>query len=742
MSLTGGGNKWTDHVREFANKNGISYMCAMSNPLCSASYRGAKAPKAPRAKKLSKKEVKENISMTMEDRPAPARKENLGDIFESTTPIEGFNSPAIRDILKKKSVKRFKTIPEAREGILGISRPRSYTPPTPETIERERSGMTASDINVALPDVKGAKKAGRPRKYATSVEAKKAKITKTISRAKERADEKRTAKQQARVVKAKGLYANLLGNLKSWYGANTDTSDPEWFRKHPHALSTYDEYVEKILKKVKGVSKEDLTGSGMCGGMFNWVKKVFDKNPSLTPEQMRQAERFANELMADPTGVSFEGSVKVKPELRKQLAEEFYNTQLMGKEDRDVKGNAAEVFADEIRKQYDAQQKKGRGRPRSSSRRGIDPNKLVRKLARSRAEGSLLAKLSDDRNREHLEMTAEDKPAPAPRSRFARKKNEVAETRERVQMMQNDPKSPLYGKGKKAKGGRRPQQSVEELKLLPTVNRRQLAILQGQPNANVTADMVQLPNPYYQTGGATALQKGISAEMRSYVKPPIKHDLNQIIHSNDAPHTAYGATPNAYRDFTNQYDPNAEVAIMRAIDQLVRAGIIPSPQPPPPPPRVGNGVLGDYNRMVNHLVSHITDTREPIDPRDFTQAIQLIRGIKKLKGGYSHSISDSLLSDRINQYSAMKYNNPPPSRGYVGGLEPNPQLPAVPDIIHQAPPQFELPAFDDPFGELDVPPPPVVQPPPPAPAPPADDFGMGNIDWAAIGQALMNDSNA
>ena len=38
---------WTDHVKEWAKKNGTTYGCALSKPECSASYRGTK-PKAER----------------------------------------------------------------------------------------------------------------------------------------------------------------------------------------------------------------------------------------------------------------------------------------------------------------------------------------------------------------------------------------------------------------------------------------------------------------------------------------------------------------------------------------------------------------------------------------------------------------------------------------------------------------------------------------------------------------------
>jgi hypothetical protein len=46
-------------------------------------------------------------------------------------------------------------------------------------------------------------------------------------------------------------------------------------------------------------------------------------------------------------------------------------------------------------------------------------------------------------------------------------------------------------------GSGRKVQTIEELKQLPMVNRRQLSILNGQPNAIITADMTMFENPYY-----------------------------------------------------------------------------------------------------------------------------------------------------------------------------------------------------------------------------------------------------
>jgi hypothetical protein len=45
----------------------------------------------------------------------------------------------------------------------------------------------------------------------------------------------------------------------------------------------------------------------------------------------------------------------------------------------------------------------------------------------------------------------------------------------------------------------------------------------------------------------------------------------------------------------------------------------------------GNGLRNDAGKVLKHLVSHITDLKEPVDNRDFTQAKMLIDSLKKNK---------------------------------------------------------------------------------------------------------------
>jgi hypothetical protein len=59
-------NKWITFVREWSNKNNMSYGCALSKPECSAEYR-RKNPKKLTKKQQRERENKENEMMGMED---------------------------------------------------------------------------------------------------------------------------------------------------------------------------------------------------------------------------------------------------------------------------------------------------------------------------------------------------------------------------------------------------------------------------------------------------------------------------------------------------------------------------------------------------------------------------------------------------------------------------------------------------------------------------------------------------
>jgi hypothetical protein len=46
--------------------------------------------------------------------------------------------------------------------------------------------------------------------------------------------------------------------------------------------------------------------------------------------------------------------------------------------------------------------------------------------------------------------------------------------------------------------------------------------------------------------------------------------------------------------------------------------------------------LQDYDMIIKHLLEHITDPEEPIDPKDYDHAIHFIKRIRRMKGGVLH----------------------------------------------------------------------------------------------------------
>jgi len=96
-----------------------------------------------------------------------------------------------------------------------------------------------------------------------------------------------------------------------------------------------------------------------------------------------------------------------------------------------------------------------------------------------------------------------------------------------------------------------------------------------------------------EQGGASTYQKGLSAEMRTYITDNrLKSILSKIVHSNDSRASQYGLYDNRFRDYTNKYDPEAQKRIDEARRILERAGRIP-PQRKTRFSAAGRRLLGD-----------------------------------------------------------------------------------------------------------------------------------------------------
>ena len=208
---------WTNFVKSFAKENNISYGCALSMPDCSALYRD----KYGNPKKVSQKKERERMGA-----------EDINRIISppKQTPQRKQQNSVIKQKLNKKNLQKqlVETMGMTAEDVnvnpvqdiagnfvVGTTnRPRAYTLPTDETLERERAGMTAEDkpkkksrggrkkgsknkskvvtenIAMVIEEIKQKKSRGRPKKYATQEEARKAKIANTIAGAKKRKEKK------------------------------------------------------------------------------------------------------------------------------------------------------------------------------------------------------------------------------------------------------------------------------------------------------------------------------------------------------------------------------------------------------------------------------------------------------------------------------------------------------------------------------------------------------------------------
>ena len=55
-------NAWTNHIKEWASKNNMSYMCAMSQPACREAYKKPEKVKKPKKAKVAKAPKKAKVA--------------------------------------------------------------------------------------------------------------------------------------------------------------------------------------------------------------------------------------------------------------------------------------------------------------------------------------------------------------------------------------------------------------------------------------------------------------------------------------------------------------------------------------------------------------------------------------------------------------------------------------------------------------------------------------------------------
>jgi len=170
-------NAWTTHVREFAKKNNMTYMCALSTPECSASY---KKPEKTKRKRLSQNAEREMMGFEEEDTRA-VNKQRKAKLAESKMKLG--EQKAKLDVARELSK-------------MGVEDIKSALIRQAHNIVLPHVPSVASPV---APPVKSRR--GRPKKYEDAETARKAKIANTITAAKRRQAEKREAKAKAKAEK-------------------------------------------------------------------------------------------------------------------------------------------------------------------------------------------------------------------------------------------------------------------------------------------------------------------------------------------------------------------------------------------------------------------------------------------------------------------------------------------------------------------------------------------------------------
>lgn len=237
MTLTGGANRWTDFVKEWASDNDTTYGCALSKPECSQAYRA----KYGSRKKLTQK--KERGMMGAEDKDAP---------------------------------------------------------------------------NIQLTIAEEPKKKGRPKKYATEAEAKRAKSLNTMEAKKRRQAEKRALKE-----------AEKMG-LEDFDVKPTKKKNPEleMMGAEDKDAPSKEKYLSIIKKNIKKLKE----GKAVSKELIEQVKVAYDGN-AMTEREMEEAQTLVGLYNA---------------EVRKRKAE----NKAMGAEDKKGKGYEEEMVGGKKKKGF------------------------------------------------------------------------------------------------------------------------------------------------------------------------------------------------------------------------------------------------------------------------------------------------------------------------------------------------------------------------------------------------------
>jgi hypothetical protein len=226
---------WTDYVKSFAKANNTTYGCALSDPACSAGYRKKFGNKKPLGKN------KEKELMGMEDIDAKPSKKAT-DFKERKTAMKAkLNKSQVQKQLLEttgmmaEDINQFVPVQDLAGNFV-----------VPEPVKKKRGRPSKKEAENITMEIKEIKKRGRPKKYATAEEARKAKIANTIAGAKRRKE----AKAQGKGIKEIRQLKNRTGLENLQYRLSPDDIDL-LINKPPSTP-----HADKTIKQLKKLLRE------------------------------------------------------------------------------------------------------------------------------------------------------------------------------------------------------------------------------------------------------------------------------------------------------------------------------------------------------------------------------------------------------------------------------------------------------------------------------------------------------
>lgn len=273
--------RWTEFVKDWASKKGLTYGCALSKPECSADYK-KKYPKPPtkkqqkeQAKKDAFREAVERGEMEDEDinRARKKPKKEAKEAFKMTS----------EDISSKQLNKEWNK--QAKENIkMSIEDINVAEKPKPK---KKKPLLIIEEDDEPTPVVE-TKKKGRKPKYATEEERKQAKREQTLASNKRMADMRKELLKQAREQLAmgkedkqgKGILKDIRKGLKS-VSRKTKNTFQDIGKATKLGVNQAVGFVEKTAKKVGEVAEdvaEDVAdyGKAVLFGRNDYPPKVRD----------------------------------------------------------------------------------------------------------------------------------------------------------------------------------------------------------------------------------------------------------------------------------------------------------------------------------------------------------------------------------------------------------------------------------------------------------------------------------